>query len=113
MDIDNNVKFLYKLKALLNEFDVSMQFNCDESSDMGGVYDARIEFVDNHTHKPIFRTNSSLEINASDITFENEAEVQGEVIYSDCDAWQCEMCNSDCAQYKYMRRQMEGHRNNM
>lgn len=50
-------EFVNKLKVLLEEYDVNIQFVCSPSSDTYGIYDAGIAVYENKTDKQVFRTH--------------------------------------------------------
>lgn len=45
-----------RLKVLLEEYNVNIQFVCDPCSDTYGIYDGGIAVYENNTDKQVFRT---------------------------------------------------------
>ena len=50
-------EFVKELKALLDRYDVNIQFVCDPCSDTYGIYDAGIAVYENRTDRQVLRTH--------------------------------------------------------
>lgn len=50
-------EFIKELKALLNKYNVNIQFVCDPCSDTYGIYDAGIAVFESRTGRQVLRTH--------------------------------------------------------